>query len=78
MMNGNGGRNQPFVPNQPYVPNRRQNVHILFSLKIHFQQRIALMFGADRLAEVNASTEPFILPLVNHHNSFDVLIFILF
>ena len=37
------------------------------------------MFRPDRLGEVvNASNETFILPFVNHHNSFDVLILIMF
>lgn len=77
-MNGHGGRGvQPFREGGPYVPMRRQEMDICVSLKMHFQQRIAFMFGPQRLAKINASNKPFILPLNNHAVSFDVMIFFL-
>ena len=68
---------QPFRPNHPYLPLRDINVRIILSHKAFFQQRIAHLFGADRLAEVNASPLPFLFPMVHYHMSHDVYIFIL-
>lgn len=69
--------NQPFPPGLPYVAQRIQTVRIALDRKIFFQQRMVAMFGVERMQEILASNEPFILPLVLHHNSFDVTIFIL-
>ena len=73
----NNARNQPFSLGQPYVPSRQQSVHIILDRKMFYQQRMVSLFGRERLAEINASKEPFILPLINYHNTFDVIIFIL-
>ena len=54
----------------------RVNVHI--DRKIFFQQRIALLFGAELLRDILQSPNPIILPIVDYTISFDVHVFILF
>ena len=53
------------------------SVHIWISRKIHFQQRLAFLFGPERLREILTSPEPIILPLIDYNFSFDVTIVIL-
>ena len=63
--------------NEPYQFVPFTSIHVVLSCKIFFQQRLALTFGADRLAEINASPQPFLLPLLDYNLTFDVYIFIL-
>lgn len=70
-------RNQPFNEGQPYAPQRIQAIRILIDRKMHYQQIITAMFGAERLQEINESNQPFILPIVQHQVTFDVLIYVL-
>lgn len=61
----------------PFDFTRHIRVNICISRKIHFQQRIVLLFGAERLGEILRSPEPVILPLIDYNISFDVHVFIL-
>ena len=69
--------NNPIRQNEPYQFVPFTSIHVVLSCKIFFQQRLALTFGADRLAEINASPQPFLLPLLDYSHTFDVYIFIL-
>ena len=62
---------------QPFHFSQQIEIRVCISQKIHFMQRIALMFGPERLGEVLASPNPVILPLINYQTSFNVFIFIL-
>lgn len=62
----------------PFVPIARQSVHIIVSTKFRFQRNILSLFGPQRLAAINASVNPFILPLIKYNISFDIYIFVLF
>lgn len=61
----------------PFQSVQNMNVRVCISHKIHFMQRIVHLFGPERLADILASPQPIILPLINYHVSFDVCIFIL-
>ena len=69
--------NNPIRQNEPYQFVPFTSFHVVLSCKIFFQQRLALTFGADRLVEINASPQPFLLPLLDYNLTFDVYIFIL-
>ena len=69
--------NNPIRQNEPYQFFPFTSIHVVLSCKIFFQQRLALTFGADHLAEINASPQPFLLPLLDYNLTFDVYIFIL-
>lgn len=62
----------------PLRPITRQAVHIIVSTKLRFQRVIRRIFGPHRLAAVNASVDPFILPIIRYDLSLDVYIFVLF
>lgn len=62
----------------PLTPIARQDVRIIVSTKFRFQRTILRMFGPTRLAAINASVDPFILPIIRYDISFDVYIFVLF
>lgn len=63
----------------PLIPITRQAVHIIVSTKLRFQRVIRRIFGPNRLAAaVNASVDPFILPIIRYDISLDVYIFVLF
>ena len=62
----------------PLTPIARQDVRIIVSAKFRFQRTILRMFGPKRLAAINASVDPFILPIIRYDISFDVYIFVLF
>lgn len=68
-------RNLPF---QRFHFTHDITVHIRVDRKIFFHQRIVFLFGPDRLAEIMASLDPIILPLMDYSVSFDIVIFILF
>lgn len=55
----------------------RQEIHIVVGSKLQFQRVIRRMFGPRQVAAINASVNPFILPLIRYDISFDVYIFIL-
>lgn len=55
----------------------RQSIHIIVSSKLQFQRVIRRVVGPSRLAAINASVNPFILPLIRYDLSFDVYIFVL-
>ena len=69
--------NHPFPRGQAYAPQRVQIMRIVLDRKMFYQQRMHALFGAERVREINASPEPFILPIVDHPLSFDVTIFVL-
>ena len=58
-------------------PNLGITVFIHIDRKVFFQQRLVSLFGAERLGEIINSPHPFILPLINYHNSCNIYIFIL-
>ena len=62
---------------RPFIPIARQNIHILVGTKLCFQAYLRRLFREERLAAINASIAPFILPAVHYQYSFDVYIFIL-
>ena len=62
----------------PFRPIARQAVHIIISTKFRFQRTILSLFGPLRLAAINTSVNPFILPMIKYNISFDVYIFVLF
>lgn len=53
------------------------SLHIVLTRTADFQQHVSLLFGAQCLAEINASRESFILPRVDYEPSFIMTIFIL-
>ena len=59
------------------IPLARQDVHIVVSTKLQFQRVFRRLFGPRQIAAINASVNPFILPLIRYDLSFDVYIFIL-
>ena len=61
----------------PFNPSAHQTIHIFVSTKLHFQESLRRLFGEARLAAINVSVEPFILPWVYYLVSLDVLIFVL-
>lgn len=69
--------NLPIRTNELYQHSPYVSVHIILDHKIFFQQRIAFLFGAAKLAEVLASPKPFIFPSTDYNLTFDVFIFIL-
>lgn len=62
----------------PFHFAQRIQIHVHVDRKVFFQQRIAFLFGAERLREILESPQPIILPLIMYEHSFDVSIFILF
>ena len=60
-----------------FIPSAHQTIHILIGTKLCFQAYLRRLFGEARLAIINASVAPFILPVVYYQHSFDVFIFIL-
>lgn len=62
----------------PIHPLARQTVHIVASTKLRFQNIIRNLLGPRRLAEINASINPFILPLIRYDLGLDVFIFVLY
>ncbi len=60
------------------IPLARQNVYIVVSTKLQFQRVIRGVLGSRHLAAINASVNPFILPLIRYNINFDVFIFVLF
>lgn len=70
--------NLPIRTDEPYQYSPYVSVHIVLSRKVFYQQRIALLFGAARLAEILASPEPFLFPSMSYDITFDVFIFVLF
>ena len=61
----------------PFNPSAHQTIHIFVSTKIRFQATLRRIFGEQRLATINASVIPFVLPLVYYRHSLDVFLFVL-
>ena len=61
----------------PFIPSARQSIYILVGTKLRFQAYLRRLFGEERLAAINASVAPFILPAVYYGHSYDVYVFIL-
>ena len=61
----------------PFIPSTHQTIYILVGMKLRFQAYLRRLLGEQRLAAINASVAPFILPAVYYQHSFDVYIFIL-
>lgn len=61
----------------PIIPSAEQHIHLYVCTKLRFQGTLRRIFGPERLAIINASVNPFFLPLVRHNISCDVHIFIL-
>ena len=61
----------------PFIPAAHQTIHIFVGTKLRFQAYLRRLFGEARLAAINASLAPFILPVVYYQHSFDVFVFIL-
>ena len=60
------------------IPLARQNIYIVVSTKLQFQRVIRGVLGPRHLAAINASVNPFILPIIRYNLSFNVFIFVLF
>ena len=60
-----------------FIPSARQNIYILVGTKLRFQAYLRRLLGEEKLAAINASVAPFILPAVYYQYSFDIYIFIL-
>ena len=63
---------------RPFIPSAHQTIYILVGTKLRFQAYLRRLLGEERLAAINASVAPFILPAFYYRYSFDVYIFILF
>ena len=61
----------------PFIPSARQTIYILVGTKLRFQAYLRRLLGEERLAAINTSVAPFILPTVYYQYSFYVYIFIL-
>ena len=61
----------------PFIPFACQTIYIVIGTKLRFQAYLRRLFGEARLAAINASAAPFILPVVYYQHLFDVYIFIL-
>ena len=61
----------------PITPSAQQHIHIYVCTKLILQVTLRRIFGEQRLAEINASINPFILPLIFEQFSLDVYIFVL-
>ena len=61
----------------PIIPSARQTIYISVCTKLRFQRTLRNLFGQERLAAINASVNPFILPLIYYPISLDVHIFVL-
>ena len=61
----------------PFNPSVHQTIHIFVCTKLRFQATLGRIFGEARLAAINASIAPFILPVVYYQISLDVYIFVL-
>ena len=68
--------NNPIRQNEPYQFVPFFSFHVVLSHKIFFQQKLALTFGVHRWAKINASPQPFVLPLLDYL-TFDIYIFVL-
>ena len=53
------------------------NVWVIISRKVHFMQRIVLLFGPKALREVMDTPHPVIIPFMMYENSFDVYVYVL-
>lgn len=62
---------------QRFITLARQDVHVIVSAKLQFQRVIRRMFGPTQVATINASVNPFILPLICYDLNFDMYIFII-
>ena len=62
---------------RPFNPFAHQTIHIFVCTKLHFQATLRRLFGESRLAAINASIAPFILPVVYYRHSLDVFVFVL-
>jgi len=58
-------------------PFAHQTIHIYVCTKLCFQSILRRYFGEERLTAINASINPFILPLMYYRVSLDVHIFVL-
>lgn len=70
--------NRPIQDGLPLQTIRMLRCVIIVERKIHFQQRIVMNFGAQRLREILDSPEPFILPVLDYRITWDVVILVLF
>lgn len=62
----------------PAEPLSRQNIYIVVSTKLRFQRTLRSMIGSRRLAAINASLDPFFLPMIRQGSTrLDVIIFVL-
>ena len=61
----------------PFNPSAHQTIHIFVCTKHCFQATLRRIFGEARLAAINASVAPFILPMIFYQNSLDIYIFVL-
>ena len=61
----------------PYNFSAHQAIHIYVGTKLRFQATLRRAFGEARLAAINASVAPFILPAIFYQYLFDVYIFVL-
>ena len=70
-------RNWPIREGKPLQPDPSVSVIIRLHRKVFFQQRIVQCFGAQRLAEILQSFEPFIFLIVDYSVGWEVYIFVL-
>lgn len=70
--------NRPIQDGMPLQRSMQLKIVVIAALKIHFQQRIVMNFGAARLREILDSPDPFILPILDYHITWDVVILVLF
>ena len=61
----------------PLNPSAHQEIHIFVCTKLRFQATLRRIFGEARLAAINASAAPFILPTVFYQILLDVYNFVL-
>ena len=61
----------------PITPSACQNIYVFVATKIHFQATLRRIFKEERLVAINASVNPFILPVIYYRISLDVFIFVL-
>ena len=61
----------------PFTPSAHQMIHIFVGTKLRFQATLRRIFGEARLAAINASVAPFILPVIYYQNSLYVFVFVL-
>ena len=61
----------------PIRPLAAQKVYIWVCTKLRFQVTLRNVFGEQRLAEINASVNPFIFPVIYYRILLNVHIFVL-